>query len=49
MGEYRKAGNEDLYSSPNITGVIKSIKIKCTGHDARMERREVHTGPPVRP
>jgi hypothetical protein len=29
----------DLYSSPNIVRVIKSRKIRWTGHVARMERR----------
>jgi len=33
----------DLYSSPNITGVIKSIRIRWVGHVARMgERRGAH-------
>jgi len=36
-------GFNDLYSSPNILRVIKSRKIKWTGHVARMgERRGVN-------
>jgi len=38
-GELRRLHNEelpDLYSPPNISGVIKSRRIKCTGHVARM-------------
>jgi hypothetical protein len=33
-----------LYSSPNIIRVIKSKRMRCTGHVARMGRREVFTG-----
>jgi hypothetical protein len=47
-GEWRKLHNEqlnDLYSSPNIVWVIKSRKIKWTGHVARMGGRgEAYTG-----
>ena len=43
-GEWRKLHNEelnDLYCSPNIVWVIKSIKMRWAGHVARMgdERR----------
>jgi hypothetical protein len=46
-GEWRKLYNEelhDLYSSPNIVRVIKSIRMSCVGHVALMGRREVCTG-----
>jgi hypothetical protein len=38
-GEWRKLHNEelrDLYSSPSITGIIKSRRIRWAGHVARM-------------
>ena len=41
-GEWRKLHNEeinDLYSSPNIVRVIKSRKLRCAGHVARMRER----------
>ena len=43
-GEWRKLHNEelnDLYCSPNIVWVIKSIKMRWAGHVARLgdERR----------
>ena len=39
-GEWRRLHNEELYSlyrSPNIVRVIKSRKLRWTGHVARME------------
>ena len=45
-GEWRKLHNDelnDLYSSPNIVRVIKSRRMRGTGHVARMvERRGVY-------
>jgi hypothetical protein len=43
-GDWRKLHNEeDLYFSPNTVWVIKSRKIRWTGHVARMgERRGVY-------
>jgi hypothetical protein len=45
-GSWRKLHNDelhDLYSSPNIIGVIKSRRMKWAGHVARMgERRGVY-------
>jgi hypothetical protein len=38
-GEWRKLHNEglnDLYSLPNIVGVVKSRRMRWTGHVARM-------------
>jgi len=47
MGEWRRMHNEelnDLYSSPNNVRVIKSRRIRCPGHVARMsEERGVYT------
>ena len=45
-GEWRKLQNEelnDLYCSPNIVRVIKSIGMRWAGHVARVgERRDVY-------
>ena len=45
-GEWRKIHNDvlnDLYSSPNIIRVIKSRRMRCEGHVARMgERRGIY-------
>ena len=46
-GEWRKLHNEelnDLYCSPNIVRVTKSIRMRWAGHVARMGRREACTG-----
>jgi hypothetical protein len=46
-GKWRKLHNEelhDLYSSPNIVRVIKSIRMRWAGHVARMGRRGVCIG-----
>ena len=45
-GEWRRLHNEEiyaLYSSPNITRVIKFRKLRWRGHVARMGKVEVHT------
>ena len=34
----------DFYSSTNVAGVIKSGRIRWTGHVASKGRREFHTG-----
>ena len=47
-GEGRRLHNEELHSlyrSPNIVRVIKSRRLRWTGHVARME--EVLTGKPI--
>jgi hypothetical protein len=45
-GEWRKLHNDelnDLYSLPNIVGVVKSRRMRWAGHRARMgEERGVH-------
>jgi hypothetical protein len=43
--KWRKLHNEehnDLYCSPNNVRVIKSRKMRCVGHAARMRERNVH-------
>jgi hypothetical protein len=42
-GGWRKLHNEelrDLYSSPSIIRIIKSRRIKCAGHVARMREKK---------
>jgi hypothetical protein len=42
-GSWRKLHNEELhnmYSSPNIIRMIKSRKLRWTGHVARMEEKK---------
>ena len=46
-GEWRKLHNDelnDLYCSPNIVRVIRSRRMRWTGHVACMGRGEVHAG-----
>jgi hypothetical protein len=45
--DWRRLRNEELnglYSSPHIIRVIKSRRMRWTGHVARMGKREMHTG-----
>jgi hypothetical protein len=44
-GGRRKPHNDelrDLYSSPSIIRILKSMRIRWAGHVARMEKREMH-------
>jgi hypothetical protein len=46
-GDWRKLHNEELhnlYSPPNIIRMIKSRRMGCAGHVARVERRGIHIG-----
>jgi hypothetical protein len=46
-GNWRKLHNEELhnlYSSPGIIRMIKSMWMRRAGHIARMGRRGIHTG-----
>jgi hypothetical protein len=46
-GEWRKLHNEelrDLYSSPSIIRMIKSMRMRWAGHVARMGRRGTRIG-----
>jgi hypothetical protein len=46
-GEWRRLHNKELYalySSPSIIRVIKSRRLRCAGHVARMGREDVNTG-----
>jgi hypothetical protein len=46
-GDWRKLHKEELYnlySSPNIIRMIKSRKMRWSGHVARMGRRGMHIG-----
>jgi hypothetical protein len=43
MGEWRKLHNEelrDLYSSPSIIRIIKSMRMRWAGHVARMGEKK---------
>jgi hypothetical protein len=43
--EWRKLHNmelHDLYSSPSIIRIIKSRRMRCAGHVARMGKRGTH-------
>jgi hypothetical protein len=47
IGGWRKLHNEklhNLYSSPSIIRMIKSRKMRWTGHVARMGERGMHVG-----
>jgi hypothetical protein len=46
-GDWRKLHNEELhnlYSSPNLIRMIKSRKMRWTGHVAQMGRTGMHIG-----
>jgi hypothetical protein len=46
-GDWTNLHNEELhnlYSSPSVTRMIKSRKMKLAGHVARMGRRGLHRG-----
>jgi hypothetical protein len=46
-GGWKNLHNEELrnlYSSPNIIGIIKSKRMRWAGHIARNERRGIQTG-----
>jgi hypothetical protein len=47
IGGWRKLRNEELhnvYSSPSIIRMIKSRRVRWTGHVERMGRRGMHIG-----
>jgi hypothetical protein len=46
-GGWRKLHNEalhNLYSSPSIIRMIKSRRMRCAGHVARIGRKGMHVG-----
>jgi hypothetical protein len=46
-GDWRKVHNEELhnmYSSPNIIRMIRSMRMRWAGHVARMGRRGMYIG-----
>jgi hypothetical protein len=46
-GDWRQLHNEELnnfYSSPKIIRMIKSRRMRSTGHVARMGKREINIG-----
>jgi hypothetical protein len=46
-GDWRKLHNEELhnlYSSPGIIRMMKSIRLEWGGHVARMVKRRMHMG-----
>jgi hypothetical protein len=46
-GDWRKLHNEELhnlYSSPSIIRIIKSRRMRCAGHVARMGEKRMHIG-----